>query len=162
MSSETPDVDLIKTVDRSSSTAPGTFIYTVTIRNTGNTNFSIVEFTDSDFSHLPDQLQELIGMQIPVNQSISRNYTITYDKAGSYSNTAFIKISDINGKIDTDTDTQNITVNELNVEGAMMVFGAEMPHTGDSSSGLFVLTGIIILTSSGILLLLLYRKEKSL
>ena len=58
---------------------------------------------------------------------------------------------------DSDSDTETVTV--LEVESALMVFGAEMPTTGDSGPDVFALAGLIVLLASGAGLIVLYRKQ---
>ncbi len=157
-SSGDPDVDLVKTVDKTSANEGETFTFTITIHNTGDTKFSITELTDTNLSPLPANLQELIGMEIPVDGSLTRTYTIVHNDAGTYPNTAEVKISDVNGKKDFDNESVTVTVNELEVQGAMMVFGAEMPQTGDGPD-VFSIGGLIILIVAGGSLWLLYKKS---
>lgn len=152
-----PDVDLVKDVNQTSGTAPATFVYTITITNTGNTKFSITSLTDTQLSPLPANLQELIGTELEVGQSVSRTYTVQHDAAGSYPNTATVNISDIRGVTDSDSDTETVTV--LEVAGALVVFGAEMPTTGDSGPDAFALAGLVVLLASGAGLFVLYRKQ---
>jgi len=152
-----PDVDLVKDVNLTSGTAPATFVYTITITNTGNTKFSITSLADTQLSPLPANLQELIGTELEVGQSVSRTYTVQHDAAGSYPNTATVNISDIRGVTDSDSDTETVTV--LEVAGALVVFGAEMPTTGDSGPDAFALAGLVVLLVSGAGLIVLYRKQ---
>lgn len=96
-------------------------------------------------------------MRLQVGDSVSRTYTVQHDAAGTYPNTATVNISDIRGVTDSDSDSETVTV--LEVEGALMVFGAEMPTTGDGGPDAFAFAGLIVLLATGAGLLILYRKQ---
>jgi LPXTG-motif cell wall-anchored protein len=153
-----PNVVLLKNVDKYSAPTDTPFLYTITIRNIGDTPFTITKLTDSQLDPLPAQLQELIGMKLKVGDSVTRTYELSYAAAGTYPNTAFVEVIDIHNERAIDTDYESVNV--IEVEGEIVVFGAEMPQTGDKGID-WLAMGALILIAAGCLLFLKSGKKSA-
>ena len=94
-------------------------------------------------------------MKLEVGEMVTRSYELAFADAGTYTNTAFVEVRDIHNERAIDDDRE--TVNVIEVEGEIAVFGAEMPQTGNKGID-WLAMGALILIAAGCLLFLKQKR----
>ncbi|MCB0996004.1 MAG: hypothetical protein KDB21_12985, partial [Acidimicrobiales bacterium] len=138
-----PTVVLTKTVDPASRPEPGgEFTYTLTIENTSPEPITIDALTDDHA--LSAACIALVGTTLDPGQQVSCTYTLTFDDAGSYDNTAEVTVSDddqnsagdtanatavVTDVAPTITVTKTPDVTEVNEPGANVTFTVLVTNT---------------------------------
>ena len=107
-----PSVTLDKTVTPASRNEPGgSFDYTLTITNNSVETVTITALTDSNA--LPADCTDLIGDSLAPGASTSCTYSVSYNEAGIYGNTASVTVADNEGNPATSTDSASVTVTDV-------------------------------------------------
>ena len=107
-----PTVDLDKSAKPSELAEPGgVFTFTLKITNTSVENVTITELTDTNA--LSQECKDLVGDVLTPGQSVTCTYPVTHTDAGSYDNTATVKVTDNEKNPATDTDKETVKVTDV-------------------------------------------------
>ncbi len=141
---ELPIVDLDKSVVPASLAEPGgVFSYTLTLNNASVEDVTISALTDDN--PLSAACLALIGTSLPAGGGTSCTYTTTRTEAGTYPNDASVTVSDNEGNLASDTDSESVSVTDV-LPGVTLdksVAPASLPEPG----GVFTYTLVITNTS---------------
>ncbi len=114
-----PSVTLAKSVDVLSLPEPGgVFNFTLTITNNSPETVWITELTDTNTTSLSDECLSMVSDNppytdyglIPAGESVSCMYSVMHTEAGTYNNTASVKVIDNELNEASASDSQSVTV----------------------------------------------------
>jgi len=107
-----PSISLDKSVAPASRPeASGPFTFTLSIINESAQAITITDLTD-DYP-LSDDCTSLLGTPLGSDQTTTCQYTVAFDDAGLYENTAAVTVEDERGYEAGDTDSETVTVTDV-------------------------------------------------
>ena len=146
-----PTVTLVKSVDVASMAEPGgVFNFTLTITNNSPETVWITELTDTNTTILSDECLSLVSDNppytdyglIPAGESVSCMYSVTHTEAGTYYNTASVKVIDNDFNEATASADQTVTVTNVapDISVTKTANPTAVPETGGSVVFTYVVT----------------------